>query len=75
MFFPSPMYLLRRPNRHSFSTGTGFERTDGSRLDHVSDGKSLDGLVLGGASGAVGASDGLDVAAAFLVASTIKIAG
>jgi hypothetical protein len=43
--------------------------TNGSRLDHVADGEALDGLVLGGASRAVGASDGLDVAAALLVAA------
>lgn len=43
------------------------ERTDGGRLDHVADGESLDRLVLGGASRAVGAADGLDVAAALLV--------
>jgi hypothetical protein len=39
-------------------------RTDGCRLDHVADGEPLDGLILGGASRAVGAPDGLDVAAA-----------
>jgi len=43
--------------------------TDGGRLDHVSDGESLDGLVLRCASRAVRASDWLDVAAAFLVSS------
>lgn len=42
--------------------------TNSSRLNHVADGESLDGLVLGGASRAVGATDGLDVAAALLVA-------
>lgn len=42
-------------------------RTDGSRLDHVADGESLDRLVLGRASRAVGAADGLDVAATLLV--------
>ena len=41
--------------------------TDGGRLDHVADGESLDCLVLGCASRAVGAADGLDVAAALLV--------
>ncbi len=40
-------------------------RTDSRRLDHVADGEPLDGLVLGGASRAVGAADGLDVAAAW----------
>lgn len=39
-------------------------RTDSRRLDHVADGEPLDGLVLGRASRAVGAPDGLDVAAA-----------
>lgn len=44
-------------------------RTDSSGLDHVADGESLDGLVLGSASRAVGASDGLDVTTALLVTS------
>lgn len=39
-------------------------RTDSRRLNHVADGEPLDGLVLGSASRAVGAPDGLDVAAA-----------
>lgn len=43
------------------------QRTDGGGLDHVADGESLDRLVLGCASRAVGASNGLDVAAALLV--------
>lgn len=42
-------------------------RTDGGRLDHVADGESLDRLVLWRASRAIGAADGLDVAAALLV--------
>lgn len=41
--------------------------TDGSRLNHVPDGEPLDGLVLGSASGAIGAADGLDVATSVLV--------
>lgn len=41
--------------------------TDGSRLDHVADGKALDGLVLRNAFRAVRAADRLDVAAALLV--------
>jgi hypothetical protein len=45
---------------------------DGGALDHVADGESLDGLVLGRAARAVGAADRLHVAAAFLVASTVK---
>lgn len=47
-------------------------RTDGSGLDHVADGEALDGLVLGGAASAVGATHRLDVAAAILVAAAIK---
>lgn len=47
-------------------------RTDSGGLDHVADGESLDGLVLGSASRAVGASDGLDVTAALLVTSARK---
>lgn len=39
---------------------------------HVSNGKSLYRLVLWGASRAVAASDGLDVAAAVLVTSTVN---
>ena len=49
------------------------ERTDGSRLNHVADGEALDRLVLGRASRAVAAADGLDVAAALLVAAAGKI--
>lgn len=48
------------------------ERTNSSGLNHVADGESLDGLVLRGASRAVAASDGLDVAAALLVSAAIK---
>jgi hypothetical protein len=43
--------------------------TDSSGLNHVADGESLDCLVLRSASRAVGAADGLDVAAALLVAT------
>ena len=39
-------------------------RTNSRRLNHVADGEPLNSLVLGGASRAVGASNGLDVAAA-----------
>jgi hypothetical protein len=49
------------------------ERTDGSRLDHVADGESLDRLVLGCASRAVGAADGLDVAATLLVTAAVVV--
>ena len=48
-------------------------RTDGGGLDHVADGESLDCLVLGGASRAVGAADGLDVAAALLVTTAVRL--
>lgn len=40
-------------------------RTDSCRLDHVADGEPLDGLILGSASRAVAAPDGVDVAAAY----------
>ena len=46
--------------------------TDGGGLDHVADGESLDCLVLGGASRAVGAADGLDVATTLLVATAVQ---
>lgn len=46
-------------------------RTNGSRLNHVADGESLDGLILGRASRAVAAADGLGVAAALLVAAVV----
>lgn len=46
-------------------------RTDGGRLDHVADGESLDRLILGSASRAVGAADGLDVAATLLVTAAV----
>lgn len=48
-------------------------RTDSSRLNHVADGESLHGLVLGNASRAVGAADGLDVATTLLVATAVQI--
>jgi hypothetical protein len=51
----------------------GLRHTNSGRFDHVSDGESLDSLVLGCASGAVGASDWFDVATAFLVASAVRI--
>lgn len=47
----------------------GGQRTNSSRLDHVADGETLDGLVLGGAARAVAAADGLDMAATLLVAA------
>lgn len=49
------------------------QRTDGSRLNHVADGESLDRLILGRASRAVAAADGLGVAAALLVAAAVKM--
>jgi hypothetical protein len=48
-------------------------RTDGGGLDHVADGESLDRLVLGGASRAVGAADGLDVTATLLVTTAGRL--
>ena len=50
---------------------SGKRRTDGSGLNHVADGESLDRLVLRSASRAVAATDGLDVAAALLVAAVV----
>lgn len=54
------------------SFGLAGSRTDGSGLNHVADGETLDGLVLGNAASAVGAAHGLDVAAAVLVATARK---
>ena len=51
---------------------SGLRRTDGGGLNHVADGESLDRLVLGSASRAVRAADGLDVATALLVATAIR---
>jgi hypothetical protein len=48
-------------------------RTDGGRLDHVTDGESLDRLILGCASRAVGAADGLDVATTLLVTAAVVV--
>jgi hypothetical protein len=51
-------------------------RTNSGRFDHVADSEPLDGLVLGRASRAVAAADGLDVAASLLVATAgLKLAG
>lgn len=41
----------------------------GSRLNHVADGESLDGLVLGDHTRAVGAADTADMSSSLLVAS------
>jgi hypothetical protein len=49
------------------------KRTDSGRLDHVADGESLDCLVLGSASRAVAAADGLDVAATLLVTAAVNL--
>ena len=49
----------------------GSKHTGSSRLDHVADGEALDRLILGSASRAVGAADGLDVAATLLVAAVV----
>ena len=60
------------PRKRSISGRKGGEiLTSGGGLNHVADGEALDGLVLGGASRAVGAADGLDVAAALLVAAVV----
>lgn len=50
----------------------GKERTNSGGLNHVSDGESLDCLVLGCASGAVGASNRLDVTTTFLVPPAVE---
>jgi len=50
----------------------GAQRTDSSTFNHVSDGESLDRLILGRASRAVGAADGLYMAAAFFVAAAAR---
>jgi len=65
------LLVLVRLSRHS-EAGLG-KRTDGGRLDHVADGESLDRLVLGCASRAVGAADGLDVAATLLVTAAVVL--
>ena len=49
--------------------------SDGGRLDNVSHDKLLDRLILGHASGAVGASDSLHVAAALLASSSVSSLG
>ena len=70
-FTPLPLsssVLVAQNSRVGFSG----RRTDGGRLNHVADGEPLDGLVLGGASRAVGATDRLDVAPAVLVAAAVK---
>ena len=46
--------------------------TDGRALDHVTDGETLDGLILRDASRAVRAADEVDVAAAVLVAAVVS---
>lgn len=48
------------------------QHTDGSRFNHIADGKPLDCLVFGSASGTIGAADGLDMATPILVATAIK---
>jgi len=58
-------------NRVFLEYGRVRDITNGSRLNHVADGEALDRLVLGCASRAVGAADGLDVAATFLVAAVV----
>ena len=70
-FTPLPFsssVLVAQNSRMGFSG----RRTDSGGLNHVADGEPLDGLVLGGASRAVGATDRLDVAPAVLVAAAVK---
>jgi hypothetical protein len=68
----SPCLLRRAGDEFCPRSGEGIRRrTDGSGLDHVADGKSLDRLVLGSASRAVGAADRLDVAATLLVTAAV----
>ena len=66
----SPFHQHLRPEL-LFHTAQGW-RTDGSGLDHVANGESLDGLVFGAASGAVGATNGLDVPTALLVTTAVN---
>ena len=67
----TPAFSSSLSRARGFS-GVSGRRTDGGGLNHVADGESLDGLVLGGASRAVGATDRLDVAPAVLVAAAVK---
>ena len=67
----SPVQLLVHDPGASGGPRVRGRRTDGGRLNHVADGESLDRLVLGSASRAVGAADGLDVAAALLVTAAV----
>lgn len=46
--------------------------SDGGRLDHVSDGETLDGLVLWHTSRAVGATDRLGVSSTVLVSTVVS---
>lgn len=50
----------------TFKDGSIGQVTDSGLLDHVADQEPLDGLVLGDATGTVGATDGLDVATTVL---------
>jgi hypothetical protein len=58
---PELQSLLRRPGSH----------TNGSRLNHVADGKSLYRLILGSAARAIRTSDRLDVTSSLLVATAV----
>jgi hypothetical protein len=49
--------------------------TNSGTLDHVTDGETLDGLVLGDAASAVEAADRLDVATSVLVATVVSSLG
>lgn len=74
VFGEDQMQVVRGKGRRKCSWGVEVwrnRRTDGSGLDHVADGESLDGLVLRNASRAVGAADGLDVATTLLVATAV----
>lgn len=68
----SPSLLLFLSFQCAYSGMNRVRRTDGGGLNHVADGEPLDGLVLGGASRAVGATDRLDVAPAVLVAAAAR---
>lgn len=64
-------YHLAQLSIKSLLNSSDSKRTDGSRLDHVPYGESLDGLVLGRASRTIGATDRLNMATTLLVASAV----
>jgi len=58
---------------HIFLVDTSIPNiSDSCTLDHVTDSEPLDGLILGDTSGAVGATDGVGVAAVVLVTAVIS---